>query len=146
MVANVILYLAGFISAFILFLFLSYLEVRKKRRKRLRKPSKKVRIDTYVKFATTLVLLHGLIMITLSYVLAWFGRDTVVEVSTTLITEVVAPLCLYMCTNCIMNIFEKNELTFSKPIQMQKMKEVNEKVFGNNENSIDDCPDDTAIG
>lgn len=91
-------------------------------------PGKKVKIDTYVKAATTIVLCHGLIMVTMSYVLAWFEKDAVVDVSTTLITEIVAPLCLYMGTNCIMNIFEKNELSFSKPIQMQKVREALEKV------------------
>ncbi len=78
---------------------------------------KRIKIDTYVKAATTLVLLHGLTMVTMSYVLAWFEKDAVVDVSTTLITEIVAPLCLYMGTNCIMNIFEKNELSFSKPLK-----------------------------
>ena len=83
-------------------------------------PGKKIKIDTYVKAATSIVLGHGLIMVTMSYVLAWFEKDAVVDVSTTLITEIVAPLCLYMGTNCIMNIFEKNELTFSTPIQIRE--------------------------
>ena len=67
-------------------------------------------------------------MVTMSYVLAWFEKDAVVDVSTTLITEIVAPLCLYMGTNCIMNIFEKNKLSFSEPIQMQNVREVWNKV------------------
>lgn len=87
-----------------------------------------MKIDTYVKAATSIVLAHGLVMVTMSYVLAWFEKDAVVDVSTTLITEIVAPLCLYMGTNCIMNIFEKNKLSFSEPIQMQKVREVWNKV------------------
>ena len=134
-----LMFAAGFISAFILLFITS--EWRRKRRRKKRKlmkeqsgkiqkreSRKKVKIDTYVKAATSIVLGHGLIMVTMSYVLAWFEKDAVVDVSTTLITEIVAPLCLYMGTNCIMNVFEKNELSFSKPIQMQKVREVLEKV------------------
>lgn len=73
-------------------------------------------------------------MVTMSYVLAWFEKDTVVDVSTTLITEIVAPLCLYMGTNCIMNIFEKNKLSFSTPLQMQEIEnEMQIKTDGTDE-------------
>lgn len=128
----VVMYLAGFISAFpFLFLFATIRERRRakgKYRRRKKSVSKKIRIDTYVKATTTIVLMHGLVMVTMSYVLAWFEKDAVVNVSTTLITEIVAPLCLYMGTNCIMNIFEKNELSFSKPIQMQKYQDAADRV------------------
>lgn len=96
-------------------------------------PGKKIKIDTYVKAATSVVLGHGLIMVTMSYVLAWFEKDAVVDVSTTLITEIVAPLCLYMGTNCIMNIFEKNKLLFSTPIRMPKVREAWDKVHEDRE-------------
>lgn len=142
----VVMYVAGYVTA-IIFLFITS-EWRRKRHRRKRKlmeeqygkikrknPRKKVKIDTYVKAATTLVLGHGLIMVTMSYVLAWFEKDAVVDVSTTLITEIVAPLCLYMGTNCIMNIFEKNELTFSKPIHMQKFRESWDKVHDDMEDN-----------
>lgn len=99
-------------------------------------PGKKIKIDTYVKAATTIVLGHGLVMVTMSYVLAWFEKDAVVDVSTTLITEIVAPLCLYMGTNCIMNIFEKNELIFSTPIQMQKVREAWDKTHEDMEDGV----------
>ncbi len=137
-----VMYVAGFISAFLFWIVTS--EWRRKRRRRKRKALeeksgkilkesriKKVKIDTYVKAATSLVLGHGLIMVTMSYVLAWFEKDAVVDVSVTLITEIVAPLCLYMGTNCIMNIFEKNELSFSKPIQMRKYQEALNEVQTN---------------
>lgn len=128
----VVMYLAGFISAFLfLFLFATIQERRRAKgrvRRRKKSVSKKIRIDTYVKATTTIVLMHGLVMVTMSYVLAWFEKDAVVDVSTTLITEIVAPLCLYMGTNCIMNIFEKNELSFSKPIQMQKYQDAADRV------------------
>ena len=77
-----IMFMAGFISAIIFFLVTS--EWRRKRRRRKRnftqdksgkkqkkKSQKKVKIDTYVKAATSIVLAHGLTMVTMSYVLAW---------------------------------------------------------------------------
>lgn len=141
----VLSFIAGMVVELILVFIVNAVSVRKRMKNRRKNHGKKkVKIDTYVKAATSIVLFHGLTMITLSYVLAWFGRETVVEVSTTLITEVVAPLCLYMGTNCIMNIFEKNELSFSKPIQMAKMVEANEKIVGNSGNVDDDC--DNAVG
>lgn len=134
-----LMFVAGFISAIFLLFVTAEWRRKKRRRKRAstkeqsgknqnKTPAKKVKIDTYVKAATSIVLGHGLIMVTMSYVLAWFEKDAVVDVSTTLITEIVAPLCLYMGTNCIMNIFEKNELSFSTPIQMQKVSEAWKKV------------------
>ena len=134
----VLMYVAGFISATVLLIGISEWQRKKRRRKREaekqsgkspeRKAGKRVKIDTFVKAATSIVLAHGLVMVTMSYVLAWFEKDAVVDVSTTLITDIVAPLCLYMGTNCIMNIFEKNKLSFSEPIQMQKVREVWDKV------------------
>ena len=131
----VLMFVAGFISATVLLICICELESKNRRRKiegdreSGKSPERKrVKIDTYVKAATSIVLAHGLVMVTMSYVLAWFEKDAVVDVSTTLITEIVAPLCLYMGTNCIMNIFEKNKLSFSEPIQMQKVREVWNKV------------------
>ncbi len=120
-------YAAGFTSA-VIFLFICMLANRRIRQRKKKRNIRKVKIDTYVKAATSVVIAHGLTMVTMSYVLAWFEKDTVVDVSMTLITEIVAPLCLYIGTNCIMNIFEKNKLSFSEPIQMQKVREVWDKV------------------
>lgn len=111
-----LMYAAGFISAIII-LFICASGKRKIRRRIKKRKGRKVKIDTYCKAITAIVIGHGLAMITMSYILSWFSKDTVADVSATLITEVVAPLCLYLGTNCIMNIFEKNELLFSKPIR-----------------------------
>ncbi len=135
-----LIFAVGFISAvillFIMFFTSNWYRVRRQKKKNMKEQSeekqkksgKKVKIDTYVKATTAIVLAHGLVMVTMSYVLAWFEKDAVVDVSTTLITEIVAPLCLYMGTNCIMNIFEKNKLSFSTPIQMRQVVEAWNKV------------------
>ena len=59
---------------------------------------------------------YGMILTSCSYVLSWIGMDPVVDVSSTIVKEIVAPLVVYLGTNTIMNIFEKNKLSFSVPI------------------------------
>ena len=82
-----------------------------------RKSKKKtVSLDTYAKVITTAVVIHGMILTSCSYVLASVGMDPVVDVSSTIVREIVAPVIVYLGTNTIMNIFEKNKLSFSIPL------------------------------
>lgn len=58
-----------------------------------------------------------MICVSMSYILAWMEHTQVVEsVSSTIITEIVAPIVIYGATKTIENIFEKNKLRFSEPI------------------------------
>lgn len=136
----IVMYVAGFVSAIIFLYLFADIRIRYrakyKDKNKKKSVSKKIKIDTYVKAATSMVLAHGIIMVTMSYVLAWFEKDAVVDVSTTLITEIVAPLCLYIGTNCIMNIFEKNKLSFSTPIQMQKYQEIIDEMQKNGNDEV----------
>lgn len=103
--------------AFLIGLFLGfYLELCAARRSRRMRQNGKVSLNTYAKLATTVVIVHGMILTTLSYLLACFDKDPVVDVSTTIVREIVAPLIMYLATNTIMNIFEKNKMSFSVPI------------------------------
>lgn len=55
----------------------------------------------------------------MSYALAWMEHTQVVEgVSSTIITEIVAPIVVYGFTKTVENIFEKNRLRFSEPIEV----------------------------
>ena len=87
----------------------------------MKKAKKKISIDTFCKAIVTVVMIHGIILTTASYVLAYLGKETVTEVSTVLITEVLAPVVTYLATNMIANIFEKNKLSFSTPISHEWM-------------------------
>lgn len=80
------------------------------------KAAKNLRPQGSEKVATTAVLAHGMILTSCSYILSWIGMDPVVDVSSTIVKEIVAPLVVYLGTNTIMNIFEKNKLSFSVPI------------------------------
>ena len=77
---------------------------------------KRIKIDTFPKILVSLIILHGFINIDLSYILAFLGRETVSDVSTVLVSEVVAPVVTYLACNLIANIFEKNKLSFSVPL------------------------------
>lgn len=81
-----------------------------------RRRKKKVSIDTYAKMVVTLLIAHGMALTTWSYILSSHGMDPVVDVSSTIVREIVAPVITYLATNTIMNIFEKNKLSFSVPL------------------------------
>lgn len=84
-----------------------------KNRKRKRK---RITLDTFSKLIVSLVVAHGMILTTLSYILSFWRLDPVVDVSSTIVREIVAPVIVYLATNTIMNVFEKNKLAFSVPI------------------------------
>lgn len=86
-------------------------------KKKGRKRNRKRLLDTYIKIATTVIVAHGLILSTASYVLAAMGKEPVESVSVAIITEIVAPMVTYGITKTVENIFEKNKLKFSTPIK-----------------------------
>lgn len=75
----------------------------------------------FFKALIALVVGHGMVCVSMSYALAWMEHTQVVEgVSSTIITEIVAPIVVYGFTKTIENIFQKNELKFSRPIGLEK--------------------------
>lgn len=83
----------------------------------LKAKGKKKQGGRFFKWMVSLVVLHGMICVSMSYILAWMEHTQVVEsVSSTIITEIVAPIVIYGATKTIENIFEKNKLRFSEPI------------------------------
>lgn len=107
--------IAGFIIGFVVACIVICI-LQERNRKRRKEKKKRVSLNTYPKVATTAVVVHGMILTTFSYILSWRGMDPVVDVSSTLVSQIVAPLTVYLGTNTIMNIFEKNKLSFSVPI------------------------------
>ena len=75
----------------------------------------------FFKVLIGLVVGHGMVCVSMSYALAWMEHTQVVEgVSSTIITEIVAPIIVYGFTKTVENIFQKNELTFSTPIGYER--------------------------
>lgn len=111
MISGIIGFIIGVLAACIVIYIL-----RIKEHKRRKGKKKKVSLDTYAKIGTTVVLVHGMLLTTFSYILSCLGMDPVVDVSVTIVSEIVAPIITYLFTNMIMNIFEKNKLSFSIPL------------------------------
>ena len=71
----------------------------------------------FFKALVAAVVLHGVFCVTMSYVLAWTEHMQVVEgLSSTIVTEIIAPLVVYGITKTVENVFQKNRLSFSTPI------------------------------
>lgn len=87
---------------------------------------KRPKVDTFAKLLVMLVVLHGMVMTTLSYVLAGFNHDPVQDVSVAIISEIIAPTVTFMITHVIQNIFEYNKLSFSTPLAHIEKNEVDE--------------------
>ena len=71
---------------------------------------KKVKIDTFCKVIVIVAMIHGIVLSTASYVLAYLGRDTVYEVSTVIVSEILAPIINYLDTNMIAKIVYINNV------------------------------------
>lgn len=67
-------------------------------------------VDSFMKILVVIVVTHGLICISLSYVLAFLGFQEVVEsLSSTMVTEVIAPVTIYGITKTIENVSKYND-------------------------------------
>ena len=81
----------------------------------LRKKCKKT--GRFFKVLVAGVVGHGIVCVTMSYILAWTEHTQVVEgLSSTIITEIIAPIIVYGVTKTVENVFQKNKLAFSEPI------------------------------
>lgn len=66
-------------------------------------------IDSFMKILVVIVVFHGIICISLSYVLAFLGYQEVVEsLSSTMVTEVIAPVTIYGITKTVENVSKYN--------------------------------------
>lgn len=75
------------------------------------KIEKKVRLlDSYMKVITTVIIFHGLICITASYVLGFLGYANALEgLSSTMASEIIAPMVTYGATKTIENVSKYND-------------------------------------
>ena len=68
-------------------------------------------IDGFMKVMVFVIVLHGLLMITWSYVLATVGvLEPLQELSKTIVTEIVAPIVIYGLTKTVENVFKYNDV------------------------------------
>ena len=95
-----------------------------------KKKSRKRIAGLFWKVLIAAIVVHGMSCVTMSYVLAFtYHTDVVETVSSTIVTEIIAPALAGILSKTVENIFEKNELKFSKPIaKVQADKEEEESV------------------
>ena len=91
---------------------------KKAARKAARKASKRKKKikGLFWKLMLLGIELHGIVCISISYWLAWNGSETCESLSSTIVSEIIAPVIAGMVSKTVENIFEHNELSFSKPI------------------------------
>lgn len=78
--------------------------------------------DTFMKVITFVIVMHGLTMVTLSYILAFLDKVQIAEsLSQTVVTEIIAPFTVYGITKTIENVSKYNKWI---DILMNKNKEV----------------------
>lgn len=91
--------------------------MNKKDKVQKREQNKKPKIDTFPKLMLFIIIVHGMMCVTASYVLAFINHITVVEnLSITIVGQIVAPFICYALGSVVSNVFEKNQLTFSTPL------------------------------
>lgn len=73
------------------------------------------KIDSFMKVLTLIIVIHGLFMITWTYVLASLGSTEIVEeLSQTIVAEIIAPTVIYGLTKTVENVFKYNEIFNSR--------------------------------
>lgn len=74
------------------------------------KQKKRVKMfDSFMKILTFFIVAHGLIMVTLSYILAFMDKIQIAEsLSQTVVTEIIAPVTVYGITKTIENVSKYN--------------------------------------
>lgn len=71
----------------------------------------------FFKWFIAAVEIHGLLCVTMSYILAFMERTSIAEnLSSAVISEIIAPVVVLGATKTIENIFEKNVTKFSTPV------------------------------
>ena len=75
---------------------------------------------TFPKLLVSVVIAHGMVLTTLSYVLSFMGKEPVASVSEVIVKEILAPTVAYIIGNVFLNVFEKNVTKVSKPVEMYK--------------------------
>ena len=91
--------------------------MRKRKEKPKDKFSFKMMFNRFTKIIVILTMLYSMGLTTVSYIWSYLGKDPLVNLSSTIISTLVAPVMTYLITNCIQCIFEKNQLVFSTPIE-----------------------------
>ena len=90
---------------------------------------KKPLITRFSQFIVFFCMMYGLALTTVSYVFVVLGYEPLIDLSSVIVQTIVAPCTVWLCQNCICNVFEKNKLSFSTPLsRLDKEDEMNEYI------------------
>lgn len=93
------------------------------------KKEKKPLITRFSQFIVFFCMMYGLALTTVSYVFVVLGYEPLIDLSSVIVQTIVAPCTVWLCQNCICNVFEKNKLSFSTPLsRLDKEDEMNEYI------------------
>ena len=90
--------------------------MKKRKEKNNDKFSFKIMFNRFTKIIVILTMIYSMALTTISYIWSYLGKDPLVNLSSTIISTLVAPVMTYLITNCIQCLFEYNQLAFSTPI------------------------------
>ena len=76
----------------------------------------KMLFNRFTKVIVIITILYSMVLTTVSYIWSYLGKDPLVNLSSTIISTLVAPVITYLITNCIQCLFEYNQLAFSTPL------------------------------
>lgn len=94
-----------------------------------KKKEKKPLITRFSQFIVFFCMLYGLALTSVSYIFVVLGYEALVDLSSVIVQTIVAPCTVWLCQNCICNIFEKNKLSFSTPLShLEKEEEMLEYI------------------
>ena len=76
----------------------------------------KMLFNRFTKVIVIITILYSMALTTVSYIWSYLGKDPLVNLSSTIISTLVAPVITYLITNCVQCLFEYNQLAFSTPL------------------------------
>ena len=76
----------------------------------------KMLFNRFTKVIVIITIVYSMALTTISYIWSYLGKDPLVNLSSTIISTLVAPVITYLITNCIQCLFEYNQLAFSTPL------------------------------
>ena len=70
----------------------------------------------FSKIIVSITIIYSMILTTVSYIWSYLGKDPLVDLSSTIVSTLVAPVITYLVTNTVQVCLEYNKTLFSTPL------------------------------
>ena len=91
----------------------------------------------FTKIIVSITIIYSMILTTVSYIWAYLDKDPLIDLSSTIVSTLVAPVITYLITNMVQTIFEYNKLAFSTPLSRLEQEDAMNVVKENMEDDYD---------